>query len=74
VFDLNKLLAVVSTVAKAVVPGAAEGLAAGEALLDLVKDVRATLASDDQALLDAALEPLLIKMNRDVDAALLALR
>jgi len=72
--NLDKLLAVARTVAEAVVPGAPAAIAAGEAILDLAGDVRATLAESDQARLDAALGPLLATMNRDVDQALRDLR
>lgn len=68
-FDFAKLLAVAETAAKAFVPGAPEAIAAAEAVIDLVDSVKPTLASDDQAALDAALGPLLAKMNADVDQA-----
>jgi hypothetical protein len=68
--NLDKLIAVAKTVANAVVPGAPAAIAAGEAIIDLVKDVRAALNATDQAQLDAALTPLLEKMNVDVDAAI----
>ena len=72
--DLSKLLALIKTFAPIVVPGSASALAAGEALLDLVRSVRPTLSTTDQAALDAALPDLLAKMNRDVDQAIADLR
>lgn len=72
--DLSRLLAVIKTVAPLVLPGSAQALAAGEALLDLVRSVRPTLSASDQAALDAALPDLLAKMNRDVDQAIADLR
>lgn len=71
---LNTLIAVVKTAAAAYVPGATPAVAAAEAVIDLVKAVRPTLASHDQAALDAALPELLSKMNRDVDQAIADLR
>lgn len=72
--NLDKLLTVARTVAEAVVPGAPAAIAAGEAILDLARDVRPTLAESDQARLAEGLEPLLATMNRDVDQALRDLR
>jgi hypothetical protein len=68
--DVTKLIAVARTVAEAIVPGAPAAIAAGEAVLNLVRDVRPTLAATDQAALDAALPDLLVKMNRNVDQAI----
>lgn len=73
-FDLSKLIAVIKTVAAAFVPGSAEAIAAGEAVIDLAKSIRPVLTSTDQAALDAALPDLLAKMNRDVDQAIRDLR
>ena len=72
--NFSDLLSVIKTVAVAVVPGTSQAIAAGEALLKLAKNVRPTLASTDQAALDAALPDLLAKMNRDVDQAIADLR
>ena len=72
--DVNKIIAIAKTVAEAVVPGAPAAIAAGEAVLDLVRDIRPTLAETDQDKLDAALPALLAKMNRDVDEAIADLR
>ncbi len=68
--DILKLIAVVKTVGATIIPGASAAIAAGEAVMDLVKSVRPTLASNDQAALDAALPDLLAKMNTDVDQAM----
>jgi hypothetical protein len=68
-FDLSKLIAVVQTTAKAMVPGAPAAIEAGKAVLDLVQSVAPTLAETDQRKLQAALPPLLSKMNHNVDQA-----
>ena len=67
--DLTLLLNVVKATAQAIVPGAGEAIAAGAAVIDYVRSVMPTLNSDDQETLAVALEPLLAKMNRDVDQA-----
>ena len=72
--DFSKLLDVISTVTKIVVPGVSEAVAAGEAVIALAKSVHSTLTSQDQAALQAALTPLMAKMNMDVNAAIAALR
>ena len=72
--NLDKLLTVARTVAKAVVPGAPATLAAGEAIFDFARSIRPTLSEADQAKLAEGLEPLLAVMNRDVDQALRDLR
>lgn len=72
--DISKLIAVVKATALAIVPGAADAIKAGEAVIDLVKSVRPTLSETDAAELDAALPDLLEKMNRDVDQAIADLR
>lgn len=71
---LSQLINLAKTVAAAVLPGTSEAIAAGEAVLDLVKAVRPTLSATDQTALDAALPDLLNKMNADVDQALKDLR
>lgn len=68
--DLTKLIAVVRTAAEAFVPGAAPAIAAAQAVVDYAKSVRPTLDSNDQDRLDNALEPLLARMNRNVDQAI----
>lgn len=72
--DVTKLLAVVKTAAAAFIPGAPAAIAAAEAVIDLAKHVRPTLAESDQAALDAAIPDLIAKMDRDVDQALATLR
>ena len=67
---LTNLLAVARTFAVTFVPGVKSIEETGEALLGLIRAVRPTLDSSDQAALDAALPALLAKMNRDVDAAI----
>lgn len=71
---LSQLINLAKTVAAAVLPGTSEAIAAGEAVLDLIKTVRPTLSATDQTALDAALPDLLNKMNADVDQALKDLR
>ncbi len=71
--DISKLISVVESVAQSIVPGADAAIKAGEAVYALVQDIRPTLASTDQAALDASLPALLEKMNVDVDAAMAAL-
>ena len=71
---LDMLINLAKTVAVAVIPGSGQAIAAGEAVLDLIKSVRPTFSHPDQALLDAALPDLLAKMNRDVDQAIADLR
>jgi len=73
-FPIEKLIAAVKAVAAAVSPKASASIAAAEAVFDLAKDVRATLAEEDQAKLDAALPELLRRMNRNVDQGLRDLR
>lgn len=73
-FDLSKILAVVKSVAAVAVPGSTAGIAAGEAVIELVKSIRPTLTTTDQETLDAALPELLEKMDRDVDQAIKDLR
>lgn len=71
---LSQLINLAKTVAAAVLPGTSEAIAAGEAVLDLIKAVRPTLSATDQTALDSALPDLLNKMNADVDQALKDLR
>jgi hypothetical protein len=71
---ITDLISIVGGVAKGFVPGVAEFEEAAKAVINLAKDIRPTLASTDQAALDAALPGLLSKMNVDVDAAIAALR
>lgn len=71
--DITKLIAVVKATAAAFIPGSEVAIAAGEAVIDLVKDVRPILTSTDQTALDAALPDLLTKMNIDVDQAIVDL-
>lgn len=71
---LSQLINLAKTVAAAVLPGTSEAIAAGEAVLDLIKTVRPTLSATDQTALDAALPDLLNKMNANVDQALKDLR
>jgi hypothetical protein len=72
--DLSKLIAVVKATAEAMVPGAAETIRAGEAVLELADSVAPTLASDDQQALQGAIDGLIAKMSADVDAAVAALK
>lgn len=72
--DVSKLIDVVVTTAKAFVPGVASLENAAHSVVDLVKEIRPTLSSTDQAALDAALPGLLSKMNLDVDQAIADLR
>ncbi len=71
-FDISKLIDVVEKVAATIVPvatGMRPAIAAGEAVIALIKNIRPTLNESDQAKLDAALPALLVKMNADVDQA-----
>lgn len=68
-FDITKLVAVVKATAAAAIPGAADAIAAAEAVYDLATSIMPTLASDNQAALSDALPELLAVMNRNVDQA-----
>ncbi len=71
-FDVSKLIDVVEKVAATIVPvatGMGPAIAAGEAVIALIENIRPTLNESDQAKLDAALPALLTKMNSDVDQA-----
>lgn len=71
---LTSVLAVVKAAAEQFVPGVKSYEDVADAVIALVGKVRATLSETDQATLDAELPALLDKMNRDVDAAIAALR
>lgn len=68
------LIEAVKKTAAAIVPGAPEMVAAGEALFNYVKSIAPTLSEPDQLELQAALPALLTKMNRNVDQAMKDLR
>ncbi len=76
--NLTNLLAVVQATAKSIAasvgPALPVAIAAGRAVLDLVNDIKPTLAEPDQAKLAAELPALLEAMNREVDAAVNDLR
>lgn len=71
--DVTKLIAVARKVA-GLLPGGPEALAAGEAVLELADSVAPTLAEADQKALQQGIAGLIEKMDRDVDAALAALK
>lgn len=71
---VENILAVVRHVAERFVPGASDIEHAAASVIDLVRSIGPTLSSEDQAELAEGLEPLLAKMNADVDAAVRALR
>lgn len=72
--ELAKLIAVVKATAEAFVPGAAQAIKAGEAVVNLARSVQPTLASNDQQQLQSAIDGLIAKMSADVDAAVAALK
>lgn len=69
-FDIEKLIAVIKSVAPVIDAAAPAAVAAAEAVYDFVVSVAPTLGEEDQRKLQQALPALLAKMNRDVDAAI----
>lgn len=72
--DISKLIGMIKQVASTVVPGASGAIEAAEAVVDFATGIAPTLAAVDQKALQEALEPLLAKMNRDVDQAIADLK
>ena len=68
--DIAKIVDVVKTTAAAFIPDWPQAIAAGEAVLDLVRSVWPTLTAEDQDALAAALPALLTEMNLNVDQAI----
>lgn len=71
---VDNIIAVAGHIADNFIPGASDMVAAAEGILAVAKGVAPTLASQDQDVLAAGLEPLLVKMDMDVDAAVALLR
>lgn len=70
----NDIAKVAEKVAAAIVPGADKAIEAGKAVLGLIDTTKATFATHDPAVLNAAIDTLSAKVNAEVDDEIKALR
>ena len=71
---VDNIIAIASHIADKYVPGASEIVSAAEGIIAVAKGLGPSLSSVDQDVLAAGLEPLLVKMDLDVDQAVADLR